>query len=324
MTSAVNKWLEVCEREGRDGRKPVSRAVMTVYNHRANIMLAYPWSKPLQDLSKPDIVDFRSWLLKQYSRDQSRKVLSSFHSVLIEMMTRGYISHDPAFGIRIQGERSIIEIPDATEVKRILQAADALSTDTHSQIKEAWKRYRPMIYLAVASGMRPQEYVALPRRDVLEKGIRVSQAMSRSGEIGPPKTHAGNRVIDVGPETIEMIRQFMGTKGSGNDLVFGTSTGQPIRLVPFRASAWTPVMRKAGLMVVDEATGDEGPKYTPYALRHFFASILLQRHKDIKYVQNQMGHAKASITLDTYGHLLPSIDDTRAASTRAIVGELLG
>jgi integrase len=76
-------------------------------------------------------------------------------------------------------------------------------------------------------------------------------------------------------------------------------------------------------MVEDEDTGDQKPKYTPYALRHYFASRLLQANSDIKYVQNQMGHAKAALTLDTYGHLLPAVSDARAAATRAIIGDLL-
>lgn len=218
----------------------------------------------------------------------------------------------------------MIEVPDHAEVKKILKAADELAGHRHSQIAAAWERYRPMIYLAVASGMRPQEYVALPRRDVLNGGIRVSQAMTRSGHIGPPKSRAGHRIIDVGPETIEMVREFMDeTAGGPDDLVFGTSSGLPMRLTPFRASAWAPVMKQAGLMVTDDSTGAEQPKYTPYALRHYFASRLLQANSDIKYVQSQMGHARAALTLDTYGHLLPSIDDARAAATRSIIGDLL-
>lgn len=320
---AVRAWLNICEAEGRDGRKPVSSAVMKLYIRRAEIINSYHWGSSLQDIKKPDIVNFRSWLLNQYSRDQSRKVLSSLHSVMLEMVSRGHIGHDPALGVRIQAETPKIEIPNHAEVKKILHAADELAQDQHSQIRDAWKRYRPMIYLAVASGMRPQEYVALPRRDILKNGVRVSQAMDRSGKIGEPKSRAGHRTIDVGLEVIQMIQDFMGDEGNPDDLVFGTRTGKPMQLVPFRASAWVPVMKKAGLMVQDSQTGIEHPKYTPYALRHFFASCLLMKNCDIKYVQTQMGHARAAITLDTYGHLLPSIDDTRAATTRALVGDLL-
>lgn len=320
---AVQAWLNICEAEGRDGRKPVSSAVMKLYIRRAEIINSYHWGSSLQNIKKPDIVNFRSWLLNQYSRDQSRKVLSSLHSVMLEMVSRGHIGHDPALGVRIQAETPKIEIPNHAEVKKILHAADELAQDQHSQIRDAWKRYRPMIYLAVASGMRPQEYVALPRRDILKNGVRVSQAMDRSGKIGEPKSRAGHRTIDVGLEVIQMIQDFMGDEGNPDDLVFGTRTGKPMQLVPFRASAWVPVMKKAGLMVQDSQTGIEHPKYTPYALRHFFASCLLMKNCDIKYVQTQMGHARAAITLDTYGHLLPSIDDTRAATTRALVGDLL-
>jgi integrase len=323
VADAVDIWLDVCGKEGRDGRPPVSPAVGKLYKHRATIIKSYDWDKPLQDLGKPDVVNFRSWLLRERSRDQSRKVLSSFHSVLIEMMNRGYIGHDPAAGVRIQGDATEIEVPNHVEVKQILTAADELAGHRHAQIAAAWERYRPMIYLAVASGMRPQEYVALPRRDVLENGIRVSQAMTRAGAIGPPKSRAGHRVIDVGPETIGMVREFMGESGDPDELVFGTTSGLPMRLTPFRASAWTPLMRQAGLIIPDEADGEGRPKYTPYALRHYFASRLLQANSDIKYVQAQMGHAKAALTLDTYGHLLPSVNDARAAATRSIIGDLM-
>ncbi len=324
VRDAVDMWLAVCAHEGRDGRKPVSPAVQKLYRQRAAIIKRYDWHRSLQDLGKPDVVNFRSWLLRERSRDQARKVLSSFHSVLIEMMNRGHIGHDPAMGVRIQGETPSIEIPDHTEVARMLKAADELADHRHSQISAAWRRYRPMIYLAVASGMRPQEYVALPRRDVLDHGIRVSQAMTRSGDIGPPKSRAGRRVIDVGVETIEMIREFMRERAGGDDdLVFGTSSGLPLRLAPFRASAWNPLMLQAGLVIEDEGDAAPKPKYTPYALRHYFASRLLQANSDIKYVQAQMGHAKAVLTLDTYGHLLSPVDDSRAAATRSIIGNLL-
>ncbi|AXM98010.1 tyrosine-type recombinase/integrase [Pseudomonas plecoglossicida] len=323
MAAAADTWLTICETEGRDGRKPVSKAVIKLYERRAQIIKSYAWEKTLQEITKPDVVAFRSWLLNRYSRDQSRKVLSSLHSVMLEMISRGHVGHDPAMGVRIQSEAPKIEIPSQQQVRKILQAADALSESPHAQIREAWKRYRPMIYLAVASGMRPQEYVALPRRDVLKNGIRVSQAMDRSGKIGEPKSRAGYRTIDVGQEVIQMIQDFMGDEGTPDDLVFGTRTGKPMQLVPFRASAWAPLMKQAGLMTKDTESGEVHPKYTPYALRHFFASSLLMKNCDIKYVQSQMGHARASITLDTYGHLIPTKDDTRTAATRGLVGELL-
>ncbi len=42
-----------------------------------------------------------------------------------------------------------------------------------------------------------------------------------------------------------------------------------------------------------------------YDLRHTCASLLIREGASVKAVQKQLGHATASITLDTYGHLFP-------------------
>jgi hypothetical protein len=57
---AVDLWLDVCEKEGRDGRDPVTGRTLKLYEYRAGQIKAYHWDKPLQDLAKPDIVRFRS------------------------------------------------------------------------------------------------------------------------------------------------------------------------------------------------------------------------------------------------------------------------
>src|SRR5262245_53204589 len=86
---AVQRWLDVCEHEGRDGRDPVSSATLAVYKGSASIMQAYAWEAQLHELQSTDLVAFRSWLLKEYTRDQAKRTLSCFHSMLIEMVTQG-------------------------------------------------------------------------------------------------------------------------------------------------------------------------------------------------------------------------------------------
>ena len=51
-----------------------------------------------------------------------------------------------------------------------------------------------------------------------------------------------------------------------------------------------------------------------YDLRHTAASLLIREGASVKAVQRQLGHATASITLDTYGHLFP--DELDALATR--------
>jgi integrase len=210
VESAIQKWLETCRHEGRQGKDPVSPATAEVYEYRAEITKAYQCDKALQELEAPDIVAFRSWLLKNYSRDQAKKALSSFHSVLLEMVTQGVLATDPAVRITIQQSRyqEPVEIPSVEEVQSILRAGDALACHKNFWIEQAWARYRPMIFLAADSGIRPQEYLALADSDLLRKGIRITQALDSSNRIGPPKSRAGRRYIPVGSETLEMVRAY--------------------------------------------------------------------------------------------------------------------
>ncbi len=86
VDQGVQKWLDICEKEGRNGREPVTRYTLDNYEYRAGIIKAYDWNKELHELTKPDIIDFRSWLLGKYSREVSHKVMSSFHSMIMEMI----------------------------------------------------------------------------------------------------------------------------------------------------------------------------------------------------------------------------------------------
>ena len=65
-------------------------------------------------------------------------------------------------------------------------------------------------------------------------------------------------------------------------------------------------MEKAGLMQESEVDGERllETMYTPYSLRHFFASMLIAQNKDLKTIQVWMGHEDAAMTLNVYGHLL--------------------
>ncbi len=232
-------------------------------------MRSYFWEKPLHELESPDIVAFRSWLLKEYSRDQAKKVLSSFHSALLEMVTQGVLAVDPAANITIQQSRyqEPVQIPSVAEVRSILQAADRLANHKNLQIAHAWDRYRPMIYLAADSGMRPQEYLAVPIADLLEQGVSITQALDRSNRIGPPKSRAARRYIPVGGETIKMARAYLDGQDGPNpmQLLFPGERGHYQRYNNYLRRGWHTLMEKAGLIQETEVDGQRVIEnmYTP-------------------------------------------------------------
>jgi len=133
----LRKWLDVCEKEGRSGRDPVTAYTLKTYRYRADIIEAYDWNKTLQELTAPDVVEFRSWLLKNYSRDQARKVLSYFHSMVLELVHRGIMTHDIAAGVRIVSTSRYdeeVRIPGIADIRALLKAADDLQDRRTSRL----------------------------------------------------------------------------------------------------------------------------------------------------------------------------------------------
>ena len=130
VADGVQKWLDVCEKEGRNGREPVTRYTLDNYEYRAAIIKSYPWEKGLQELTKPDVIEFRSWLLKKYSREVSHKVLTSFHSMVLELVSRSAMTHDIAAGVTISSSSRYdepVNIPTEREIGALLAAADKLA-----------------------------------------------------------------------------------------------------------------------------------------------------------------------------------------------------
>ena len=332
VPQAVALWLDICEKIGRDGRETVEPETFKEYRRRGRVMEEYCWPKALNELEPVDIVHFRNWLLETKSRDLARRTLSSFHSVLIEMKHQGHIRDDPAAGIsiktggRYEDDNSEVDIPSDQEMRDIYGAADIMGKK-NDFMEKSWARYRPMIYLAGFSGMRPSEYRGLAWPHVFEDGVNVRQRADKTGIIGPVKSRAAKRTIYLPRLVTDMIYAWEERcPNSDHDLVFPTRLGTPQQLGKFRRGAWLPLMREAHLMITDEIGGRKGerPKYTPYALRHYFASKLIEMRKDLKFIQQTMGHSRIEITLNVYGHLLKDKEDAKKETAEALAVEILG
>jgi integrase len=242
-------------------------------------------------------------------------VLSSFHSMILEMVFRGVLPHDVAARVSIR-ERSRYEepvtIPSEKEVMDLLAATDRLANSKNRQIQRTWERYRPILYLAADSGMRPQEYLAVADAAVRDNGVHVARAVERSGDkLSVPKTAAGRRFVDLSPDVYDMVRHYADHHSTENDhdLVFPTSTGSWQMPDNWRKRGFSAACLEAGLIIKDNVEGKmvEKPKYVPYHLRHFYASVLIANRKDLKTIQTLMGHEDIKTTLNVYGHLLKRV-----------------
>ncbi len=258
--------------------------------------------------------------------------------MLIEMKHQDEIDTDPAIGItikahgRYEDDDAEVEIPSDEELRAILSAADRMGTK-NDYMRKCWARYRPMVYLATFSGMRPSEYRGLTWDNIHSDRVEVVQRADKTGVIGPVKSKAGRRTIYLPRMVTDMI--FAWRKDcpkSDLNLVFPTDSGKPLMLNNFATGAWLPLMKEAGLAMAKKSKAVSGnkkakvvyePNYTPYALRHYFASKLIEKRLDLKLIQEAMGHSKAEITLNVYGHLLKGRENEKKRAAEALAEELL-
>lgn len=332
VREATDLWLRICEKEGLNGREPVTAYTLKNYEYRADIIKQYHWGMDIQELTAPDVVAFRSWLLQSgISRVLASKVLSSFQSVMKEMTMRGVLPHNVAVGICVRSDaryREPVIVPTKQEIFALLSAADALANEKNQTVAKAWERYRPMLYLAADSGMRPQEYLALSRTALTNQGVQVERAVEGGGnKISVPKTPAARRFIELSPEVFDMVRYYADhhAPDSPHNLVFPAAGGglQPRR--NWQRRGFNVACEKAGLLKTVEVDGQmvEQPKFRPYDLRHFFASILIEKKTNLKKIQSLMGHTNIETTLNVYGHLFPEENNVKKED-RGMLNGLLG
>jgi integrase len=92
------------------------------------------------------------------------------------------------------------------------------------------------------------------------------------------------------------------------DLIFTAARGEPINEEYLVKKHFKPLLREAGL-----------PNIRLYDLRHTSATLALTVGVAPKVVSEQLGHASAAFTLDTYSHVLPHMQDEAAAKMEAVL-----
>lgn len=176
----------------------------------------------------------------------------------------------------------------------------------------------PLFRLALTTGMRQGELMALRWRDVELEAHRLSVVATmrwRGGDpvYTSPKTKRSRRQIAFPPEMAAALvayrqRQRMWRVKAGpawqgeryGDPVFSDELGFPLRAKRV-AEQFKRLLRDAGLPVVRF-----------HDLRHTCATLLLGRGVHPKVVSELLGHATVNMTLDRYSHVLPHMQEEAA------------
>jgi integrase len=113
--------------------------------------------------------------------------------------------------------------------------------------------------------------------------------------ITEPKTDKARRTIAVPDFVMQSLKEHCDSQNRNQGLIFTTSTGTPFsprNVIRYFKQA----LVKAGL-----------PEIRFHDLRHTAATLLLSEGVHPKIVQEMLGHSQINLTLDTYSHVLPSM-----------------
>lgn len=269
----------------------------------------------LCDIHSIDIQKVYGEMLSE--KELSARTVRMTHAVLSSAMKQAVRWHMLA--------RNPCEFVDLPRMAR--KEMQALSPEEAGRFLEAAKTDKLGIVLAfaLATGMRPEEYLALKWSDLdLHAGnatVRRTLIWRKGGGwyFGEPKTSRSRRTIPIPRSLVNELADYRRKQGESrlrkgadyqnNDLVFASGEGTPILLRNLVRRHFQPVLNRAKLP----------PTLRLYDLRHSCATLLLSAGENPKVVSERLGHASIVLTLDTYSHVLPSMQQAATEKLERIL-----
>jgi integrase len=288
-------WLEryIAGAAGRVRPRPKTVALV-----REGLVTLAPLSDmPLDRIHRPDVEDVVTALAQRAPR-RAEMTLTLLKRILRAAEARGQTIDHAVFGVRVAS-------PDE-RVPRFLTWEEA--DELRSWLPEFAARIVP---IAILTMLRRGEILALRDRDVdFTSGAITVVGQIQDGERTRTKTRAGQRTVDVGPQTLRLIReQQLARAPNDAGLLFPARTGVPLEPNHLMGRYFKPAARAAGI-----------PELTFHDLRHTGASLMIAAGCHVKTIAEQMGHADGgALVLQRYGHLYKGARRQAAIATESLV-----
>jgi len=232
----------------------------------------------------------------------ANKARSVLHNALADAVRLGLIPSNPAARVKpVREEPKELSIWTAQQVLAFLDCTLANRAAQHA-----------MFYLALTTGLRSGELMALEWRDLTGSKLHVRRTVTRGGKtsVGIPK-HGSARVLELPGDALQTLRAHRaGVQSEGIDspLLFPTRTGGMVSHSNFRKAlrGWAV---QAGVPII-----------RPHDLRHTYASMAIANGSTPAELARQLGHRDASFTLRRYVHLFERYTPRSAATLEALTG----
>jgi integrase len=310
----LDEWLELCERRGLRPATVESYRVMVglhVDDDLAGTVLSRVTSASLNKLYAQRLKSGRRH--GRRSDGLSPRTVRYPHTILnrafVDAVCHGHIAANPAAAAdppSVRARRApVFPVWSPAELTRFLAAAkcDANYVAFH---------------VAATTGLRRGELLGLRWCDIDEHAgqLHVVQSLVEVGHkprIMPPKTDRSRRVVALDRATVDLLaRHRAWARARIPDLtelglVFSDDKGEPIHPALFSYHFQMSV-RRAGVR-----------RIRLHDLRHTHATHALQVGVHPKIVSERLGHSTITVTLDTYSHVLPSMQREAAEAIAALI-----
>jgi len=259
----------------------------------------------LKDL-RPDHV--QALYTKKLAGETSPRTTKMIHSVIHRSL-----NHALKLGLVVRNVSDMVTLPKVPQKE--MQTLNDYQARQLIQAAEG-SRYQVLFWVAISTGLRQGEILGLKWSDLDWNTGRMKiqrQVQRRKGEglvFCEPKSASGRRQIKLGKTTLEKLREYKemqykekilaGDKWQYYDLIFPSPIGTPLDSSNV-TKVYKKCLKEAGL-----------PDLRFHDLRHTAATLMLQQGINPKIVQERLGHSDISLTLNTYSHVLPSMQEEAA------------
>ena len=246
-------------------------------------------STRLRDVSHAEV---QAWVTELMAGGLSASSVQRAHGILSQMLDLAVrdrrLAVNPAKGARLP--------------RKLAKPRRFLTADQVEALAVECEPYGLVVRFLAYTGLRWGEMAALRVRDVdmLRRRMHITRSVTEdNGRLIFDTTKTGEeRTVPLPRFLAEQITASVAGKGL-DDLVFEGTRGGVLRNGNFNRRTFTRAAKAIG-----------EPHLTPHGLRHTAASLAIAAGGNVKVVQQMLGHATASMTLDLYGHLFPDqLDD---------------
>ena len=262
--------------------------------------------RAIGSIDHPEVLTFLSRLTNEGKGAGTVRNIRDVMRLVFKLAVRsGVVKNNPVLDIKAPraNKKEMIFLTDGQVMDLAEEIQDPPPLRRGASHREGgYPDYALLVRFASYTGLRAGEIGALrvSRINLMRRRVEVSESADEAYgkfNIGPTKTYSRRSVGIPKPLATELAPYLAGKKQ--NDLVFEGPEGGPLRHSNWYPRHFQPAVVRAGL--------PRGTRF--HDLRHTYAAFLIAEGAHPRAIMERMGHSTINVTLGTYGHMFPAIDE---------------